>query len=63
MVDQEMHDRFGNLIGDGLSYDVEVRRDQTSDEFSLHGFAFGERRFVRIWLMSWLVVGVPTERM
>jgi hypothetical protein len=35
VVDQEVHDGFGDLVGDGLAHNVEVGGDETADELCL----------------------------
>ena len=42
MVDEQVHDGFGDLIGDGFAHDVEVAADEAANEFGFEGFAFGE---------------------
>ena len=42
MVDEQMHDGFGDLVGDGLTHDVEVGGDEAADELRFEGFAVGE---------------------
>jgi hypothetical protein len=42
MVDEEVHDCFGYLIGDCFTNDVEVGGYETADELSFEGFSFGE---------------------
>ena len=42
VVDQQVHDRFRNRVGDGLAHDVEVGGDETADELRFEGFALGE---------------------
>ena len=43
VVDEEVHDGFGDLVGDGLAHDVEVGGDEAADELGFEGFAVGER--------------------
>ena len=42
VIDQQVHDRLGHLVGDGLADDIEVRRDETPDQFCLESFALCE---------------------
>ena len=42
VVDEQVHDCFGDLVGDGLAHDVEVRGNEAADEFGLEGFAVGQ---------------------
>ena len=42
MVDEEVHDGFGDLVGDGFAHDVEVGGYEAADEFRLQGFALCE---------------------
>lgn len=42
VVDQEVHDGFGYLVGDGLAHDVEVRGDETADELRLERLTLRE---------------------
>lgn len=44
MVDEQVHDGLGDLVGDTFANDVEVGRDQAADEFSFEGFPFGQDR-------------------
>lgn len=46
VVDEEMHDGLGNLVGDRLADDVEVGRDEGPDELCLHGLAICHSGFV-----------------
>lgn len=45
VIDEEMHDRLGDLIGNGLPHDVKIRRDEAADQFGFEGFALGEGGF------------------
>lgn len=42
MIDEEVHDRFGDLVSDGFADDVEVGGDEAADEFRFEGFALGK---------------------
>ena len=42
VVNEQVHDRFGNLVSDGFANDVEVRRDEGANEFRLQGFPLCE---------------------
>ena len=42
MVDKKMHNGLGYLIGYGLPHNVEVRRNQSADQFCLQQFSVGE---------------------
>jgi hypothetical protein len=54
VVYQEVHDGLGDLIGDGLAHDVEIRRDEAADEFGFEGFALGQGRFGGLFgLLIW----------
>lgn len=44
VVDQQVHDGLGDLVGDGLAHDVEVGGDEAADELCLEGLALGEGR-------------------
>ena len=56
VVDQEVHDGLGDLIGDGLAHDVEVGRDEAADEFGFEGFALCQGGFGGLFgLMIWEV--------
>ena len=44
MVDEQVHDCFGHLVGNRFAHDVEVRCDQPPNQICLEGFAFGEGR-------------------
>jgi hypothetical protein len=42
VVDEEVHNGLGDLIGHGFAHNVEVRGDEAPDEFRLEGFALRE---------------------
>ena len=42
MVDEEVHDSFGDEVLDGLPHDAEVRRDEVPNEGRFHFFACGD---------------------
>jgi len=42
VVDKEMHNSFGNLVGDSFTNNIEVGRNEAANEFCLEGFALGE---------------------
>lgn len=44
MVDKQVHDSFGDLVGDGFADDVEVGRDEGADEFCFQSLSLGEFR-------------------
>lgn len=50
VVDEEVHDGLGDLVGDGLADNVEVGGDEGADELCFHGLALGHGRFVRFAL-------------
>lgn len=45
VVDEEVHDGFGDLICDGFADDIEVGGNESLDEFGFEGFPVGEGRF------------------
>ena len=44
VVDKQVHDSFGDLVGDGFADDVEVGRDEGADEFCFQSLSLGEFR-------------------
>nr|POF26286.1 hypothetical protein CFP56_22435 [Quercus suber] len=42
VIDKQMHDGFWDLIGYGLTHDIEIVADKASDEFGFEGLAFGK---------------------
>jgi hypothetical protein len=42
VVDQQVHDGFGDLVGDGLAHDIEVGGNETADELCLERLALCE---------------------
>lgn len=50
VVDEQMHDRFRDLVGDGLADNVEVRRNKGADEFCLQSFPFCKLGIALRWL-------------
>ena len=53
MVDEQVHDSLGDLVGDGLAHDVEVGRDEPADEVCLEGFAFRQGGVGRVGVRLW----------
>ena len=45
VIDQQVHDCLGDLISDGFTHDIEVRGDESADEFSLESFPVTESGF------------------
>lgn len=50
VVDEQVHDRFGDLVGDGLTDNVEVGRNEGADEFCLQSFPFCKLGIALRWL-------------
>lgn len=46
VVDEQVHNGLGDLVGNGFAYNVKVRGDKRANEFRLHGLAVGECGFV-----------------
>jgi hypothetical protein len=44
VVDEQVHNSLGHLIGGSLANNREVRADKTANELGLEGFALGEGR-------------------
>ena len=68
MVDEQMHDRFGDLVSDGFADDVEVGRNQGADEFCFQGFPLCEfgialRGLMLVRIDISRLTGVRRERM
>ena len=42
MVDEEMHDSLGDLVGYGLADNIKVGRNQPPDQFCFQQFTVGE---------------------
>lgn len=42
VVDKQVHDRFGNLVSNGFTDDVEIGRNEGADEFCFQCFPLGE---------------------
>jgi hypothetical protein len=42
VIDEQVHDGFGHLIGGGLADNGEVGADEAADKLGLKGFALGE---------------------
>lgn len=48
VIDEQMHDSFGDLIGSGFTDNVEVGRDESADELGFQGLALGQSWGIRL---------------
>lgn len=51
VVNEEVHDGLGDLIGNRLAHNVKVGRDERANQLRFHGLAVGQGGFVRFALL------------
>lgn len=58
VIDEQMHNSFGDLVSDGLSDDIEVGGNESADKFCLQSLPLGEFRVALGGLILLVRVGI-----